>query len=131
WEFAIRQDGLTLPDAQLLAVQTADAGRRLPSFGGGAFSAPRRVSDIQALVPQVMEIIEQVRSPAFSVALAGRLVALLVLAAIGFYWLDRRRIEAALLSAKGIGPFGVASKAALEAVPPLAAASGAGWLAAG
>ncbi len=130
WEFPVRGKNLTFPEAETLAAQINHAQLQLPSFGGGAFSAPPRISQLESTVPQVGTTINQIRSPAYSVALAGRLVALLVLAAIGFYWLDRRRREAALYSAKGVGPFAIASKAALEMLIPLAAASVAGWFAA-
>ncbi len=130
WEFPVREAGLTMPGARVLAYQIAHAQLQIPGYNGGAFSAPPVLSEIESIVPQVAETIDQIRSPAFSVALAGRLVALLVLAAIGFYWLDRRRAEATLLASKGIGPFGIASKAGLEMILPLAAASVAGWAAA-
>ncbi len=127
WEFPLRERDLTLEQAQAVAAGTLDAQRQLQT---GPFFHPQTESDVQSVVPQVMSSLDQIRSPAASVALAGRLVALLVLAAVGVYWLDRRRTEAALLSAKGVGPFGIASKAALEVVLPLAAASVAGWFAA-
>jgi putative ABC transport system permease protein len=132
WEFPVRMTGLTLPAAERLSAQTAGAQQSLSSTLHGAtiFSQSQVRSDLQAVVPQVQATIDQIRSPAFSVALAGRIVALLVLAAIGFYWLDRRRTETTLFSAKGIGPFGISSKAALETVLPLALASVAGWFAA-
>jgi putative ABC transport system permease protein len=130
WEYPVRAKNMTFPEAQTLAAQINHAQLTLPSFGGGAFSAPPRISQIESVVPQVASTINQIRSPAFSVALAGRLVALLVLGAVGFYWLDRRRREAALYSAKGVGPFAIASKAVLEMLIPLAVASAAGWFAA-
>jgi putative ABC transport system permease protein len=128
WEFPIRDPrGITLEAAQAIAAGTLAAERQLQA---GPFFHPQSVSQIQSVVPQVMTSLDQIRSPAASVALAGRLVALLVLAAVGVYWLDRRRTEAALLSAKGVGPLGIASKASLEVVLPLAVASVAGWFAA-
>src|SRR5439155_27207207 len=64
-----------------------------------------------------------------TISLAGRLVALIVVAAAGIYWVDRRRTEVALLSAKGVGWAGLSAKVLLETAPLAALAAAGGWLA--
>lgn len=59
-------------------------------------------------------------------AVAGALVALLLVGAAGSYWADRRRQEVRLLAARGVGPAALGLKAALEMGPPAIAGGAAG-----
>src|SRR5438093_1500741 len=81
------------------------------------------------LVDQADATVDALRSPVWTISLAGRLVALLVIAGSGVYWVHRRRTEAALLAARGVGPVATAGKALLETIPVAIVASVAGWAA--
>jgi putative ABC transport system permease protein len=72
-------------------------------------------------------IVAAVRGAIGPVSSAGLAVALLLVAAAGSYWVDRRRREVALLAAKGVGPVAIALKAGLEMVVPAATGALAGW----
>ena len=93
-----------------------------------AFSS-RRVAD--SALPHLLERAELVRTSLKStvgpVAIAGVIVALLLVAAAGSFWAERRREEVALLVARGVGPAALTTKAVLEMLPALIAGSAAGW----
>lgn len=61
------------------------------------------------------------------VGVAGLAVALLLVAAAGSYWVDRRRREVRLLAAKGAGPAALGGKAVLETALPLLTGALGGW----
>jgi len=61
------------------------------------------------------------------VALAGVLVAVLLVGAAASFWVDQRRAELRLLGARGIGPAALAGKAVLELGLPALAGAAAGW----
>lgn len=64
------------------------------------------------------------------VALAGVLVAVLLVGAAASFWVDQRRTEVRLLGSRGVGPAGLAAKACLEMAIPTVAGATAGWAAA-
>jgi putative ABC transport system permease protein len=68
------------------------------------------------------------RGPVLPIALGGSLLALLLVAAAGSYWADRRGREVRLLSARGVGPAALALKALLELALPALAGTVVGWL---
>jgi putative ABC transport system permease protein len=77
------------------------------------------------------ELIESgLRGPVVPVAVAGALLALVLVAAAGSFWADRRATEVRLLAARGVGPVPLAGKAALELGLPALVGVGAGWAAA-
>jgi putative ABC transport system permease protein len=61
------------------------------------------------------------------VAVAGGLLALVLVAAAGSFWADRRANEVRLLAARGVGPVPLAGKAALELALPALVGSAVGW----
>jgi putative ABC transport system permease protein len=61
------------------------------------------------------------------VALAGVLVAVLLVGAAASFWVDQRRAELRLLGARGIGPPALAGKAVLELGLPALTGGAAGW----
>lgn len=61
------------------------------------------------------------------IAVAGCVVALLVVGAAAVYWVERRRVEVDVLVAHGVGPTALGVKALLEMAPAVVLAAGAGW----
>lgn len=77
---------------------------------------------------QRAELVESgLRGPVVPVAVAGALLALLLVAAAGSAWADRRATEVRLLAARGVGPAPLAGKAALELALPALAGAVLGW----
>ncbi len=74
------------------------------------------------------ELVESgLRGPVVPVAVAGALLALVLVAAAGSFWADRRATEVRLLAARGVGPGPLAGKAALELGLPALVGAVAGW----
>ncbi|MQA32699.1 FtsX-like permease family protein [Modestobacter roseus] len=69
------------------------------------------------------------RGPVIPVAVAGALLALVLVASAGSFWADRRATEVRLLAARGVGPVPLAGKAALELGLPALAGAALGWAA--
>ncbi|HKN51289.1 MAG TPA: ABC transporter permease, partial [Amycolatopsis sp.] len=61
-------------------------------------------------------------------AAAGALAGLVIAAAAGAFWVDRRRSELNVLSTRGVGPFALMGKAVLEVLGIVVLGTGAGWL---
>jgi putative ABC transport system permease protein len=77
------------------------------------------------------ELVESgLRGPVVPVAVAGALLALVLVAAAGSFWADRRAAEVRLLAARGVGPVPLAGKAALELGLPALVGAAVGWAAA-
>jgi putative ABC transport system permease protein len=106
------EQGRAQPPGQDLPVVQAVPNERLPK-------AVERAELIQS----------GLRGPVLPVAVAGGLLALVLVASAGSFWADRRAAEVRLLAARGVGPVPLAGKAALElGLPALAGAAG-GWAA--
>lgn len=69
-----------------------------------------------------------VRGAVLPTSVAGMLVSLLLVAGAGAYWAERRRQEAALLTARGVGPWALGAKAVLEMTLPAVVGAVLGWL---
>ncbi|MCZ2819006.1 hypothetical protein O2V63_01515 [Modestobacter sp. VKM Ac-2977] len=84
-------------------------------------------------LPDVLEraaLVESgLRGPVVPVAVAGALLALVLVASAGSFWADRRATEVRLLAARGVGPVPLAGKAALELGLPALAGAALGWAA--
>jgi putative ABC transport system permease protein len=84
-------------------------------------------------LPDVLEraaLIESgLRGPVVPVAVAGALLALVLVAAAGSFWAERRATEVRLLAARGVGPVPLAGKAALELGLPALVGAALGWAA--
>ena len=79
------------------------------------------------LIDRSQRLENGLRGPVFPTALAGTILAMLLVAAAGSYWADRRLREVRLLSSRGVGPGALALKAALELVIPAALGTVAGY----
>jgi putative ABC transport system permease protein len=137
WELPLR-GALSLPQSRqtagglpgLYAALTSGPGALFHARGQFATGDPGTLtirSELPFVVQRSAGIVAAVRGAILPVSSAGLAVALLLVAAAGSYWVDRRRREVALLAAKGVGPAAVALKAALEMVLPAAAGALAGW----
>jgi putative ABC transport system permease protein len=76
------------------------------------------------------QLIERgLQGPVIPVAIAGGLLALVLVASAGSDWADRRAAEVRLLAARGVGPGPLAGKAALELALPALVGAAVGWAA--
>jgi putative ABC transport system permease protein len=99
------------------------------SFGGSFFFG-RRDTEFRSAMPLVMREVERraatVEGPLRLLLIAGLGVAAAVVAAAAAFAVAGRRAEAALLHARGWGPFRFATKSTLEAAIPVALGAAAG-----
>lgn len=119
WEVPPK-DGLSVPRAEKL-VDHLDSLQHDPAFAErfGADDGVITHFALPATVEHAHTVAGQVRTTADTVGAASTAIALVAVAAAGFFWVDRRRGEVALLLAKGVSPGGLAFKAALESTLPL------------
>src|SRR5829696_2603914 len=140
WDLELA-DGVTLARAKDTVAGYQAARRAVAAAGGGlippeqaaAFNSPGVVvtaTQLPFLVQRSEAIVAAVSGAIGPVAIAGTGVALLLVAAAGSYWVDRRRVEVALLAARGVGPLAVAAKAVLEMALWVVLGGLLGWLAA-
>jgi putative ABC transport system permease protein len=128
-------DGLSLPRAEALSksLSRIDQDLRGPTRFAEEFGVDDGLTlhiGLPSTVDHAHLVTRQVRTTADTVGTAGTAIALVAVAAAGFFWVDRRRNEVALLLAKGVGPVGLATKAALEALLPVTVGAAAGTVAA-
>lgn len=131
WEYPLR-GRVTLPEAQSLGAAVGALGDKLrtqdPSSPYTIFGFPEVQTELTSVAEQATATVATVRGPVGTIAIAGRVVALLVIAAAGVYWVERRRVEVGLLNARGVGPVALATKVLLEAAVPVAASAAGGLL---
>jgi hypothetical protein len=135
WDFTFRPEALTLAEAR-------DLVRSLERFHtvlldesselGGAFLRANYNEPLSGWVTRAEAVVASIRGPVETVATAGRIVALLVVAAAGLFAVRRRRVEYTLLHARGVSPVRLGARAGVEAALPVAvgasAGLGLGWL---
>jgi putative ABC transport system permease protein len=135
WEFPLDKSALTLPQAEALEAHLGSIERRLDDPEGSALLAPFNFPDHFTVLPEIVDGARQtlagIESSVRFLSLAGMVVSLVMIAAAGVYSLRRRRVEATVLSARGVGSIAFGVKAALEAALPIAAGAALGWIAAG
>lgn len=126
WIAPIDTDGLTLSEGRLLVEQREQA------FAASGIANPFDRRGETGLLPEMVDrttlIIDGLRGPVIPIALGGSILALLLVAAAGSYWADRRVREVRLLSSRGVGPAALAGKAALELAIPAIIGTALGWL---
>ena len=134
WEYPLHTQGLTLHDAGDTAARLFGIQQALettgPQFFGSVTLASVSSPQLPGVVRLANETVDALRGSVQAISLAGWIVALLVLGAAGIYWVDRRRSEVAVLSAKGAGSAAIMVKVVLEALPVAIVAAGLGWYAA-
>lgn len=98
----------------------AATGARAPGDLAGSGTDDR----LATAVDRAAVIGSGLRGSVVPVAVAGGLLALVLVASAGSFWADRRAAEVRLLAARGMGPGPLAGKAALElALPALVGAA--------
>lgn len=137
WDFALEKERLTLPEARGFAGEFSairlsahdpldDLGRTLGSLD--QFGGLDVTSSLPSAIDNSEEAVAAIEGPVQLISLAGRLVALTVLAAAGLFAFTRRRVEARLLSAQGRTPWWQGAKASVEAALPAALGGALGWV---
>jgi FtsX-like permease family protein len=129
----VRPEGLTLEEAKPLGAGLqallASLGAANPFGGPGVvIGGARRTTTLPSLIDRADKTVISLRRSVDTVSLAGRLVALAVIAASGIYWVSRRRSEVALFSSRGVGMVGIGAKVFLEILPIAAVGAAGGWL---
>ncbi len=137
WEIPLDSSELSLADARAVSDELGRLGEALRTEGDPLFElfVCRRClrgirTEYSTGMPGAVAAAEAsaatVRGPVDLLANAGSLVALLVVAAVGAFALARRRVETAVLFARGTGPGSTGARLALEAVLPVLAGTVAG-----
>ncbi|HEV7653864.1 MAG TPA: hypothetical protein VGP36_03885 [Mycobacteriales bacterium] len=126
WSAAIDPATARAADAATVAAAIQGAGPEVFSTAGvvGTYVDLDTLAGAAARATQVRGALADATRPA---AYAAVLVALLLVAAAGGYWAERRAGEVRLLAARGIGPPGLAGKAVLEMIGPAVAGTLIGW----
>ncbi|MEU2350487.1 hypothetical protein [Modestobacter sp. NPDC049651] len=121
-------DTLTAARARdLVAAQDRAQARAETLVGGTRYAQTNpRLADA---VDRAQLVRNGLRGPVVPVAVAGGLLALVLVASAGSFWADRRATEVRLLAARGVGPGPLAGKAALELGLPALAGAALGWAA--
>jgi len=115
---------LSATDARRL-VQEQERAQGLPPFA--AQFEPGRNERLPEALTRAETIERGLQGPVLPVAVAGALLALVLVAAAGSFWADRRANEVRLLAARGVGPLPLAGKAALELGLPALVGAAVGW----
>ncbi|MFF5986562.1 ABC transporter permease [Prauserella flavalba] len=89
---------------------------------GGAFT-----SSLADKVNRSELVLAALTGTVVPLAAAGTVAGLVIAAAAGAFWADRRRAELAVLSARGVGPVALGGKAALETAGAVVLGAVAGW----
>ena len=138
WDFPLPLPDPTVPEAEKIAAAferiRLEARDPLATVGRALTGLTLFGSlDIHSSLPNALkntdETVTAIEGPVRLISLAGRLVALAVIAAAGLFAHTRRRVEARLLSAQGRTPWWQGSKAGAEAVFPAALGGIVGWAA--
>jgi putative ABC transport system permease protein len=115
---------LSVTDARALL---ADQDRAQVAAVQGDPVQPATNQRLADAVDRAQTIERGLQGPVLPVAIAGGLLALVLVAAAGSFWADRRATEVRLLAARGVGPVPLAGKAALELALPALVGSAVGW----
>jgi putative ABC transport system permease protein len=129
WEFPLADRSPTLEQARSLDRKLGALQARLES--GAVLNCGQLRCATATLIPTVIgeteEEVSALRGPADLLATAGTLVALAVVAAAGAFLVARRRHEVALLHARGMSPWALAGKTAIETSLPILAGTVVGF----
>ena len=121
WEVPVDPDGVTSTSAAV-SLDRQDAAFLEASNASGDDDRFWSVQgeELGMLIERSQRLENGLRGPVIPTAVAGTILAMLLVAAAGSYWADRRLREVRLLSSRGVGPGALAVKAALELLIPAA-----------
>jgi len=126
WQVPIRIEGLTVADAyraaETIEETSVDIERRLGEALGEDLTGFELALDSELLpvTERVRSQMEALQTSIFPLAAVVLLASVGLLGAAGSYWVERRRTELELLSTLGVPPAGIAVKAGLELLLPVA-----------
>jgi putative ABC transport system permease protein len=107
---------------------------RMASAADGSVLSPDAhvdfVSTLSGLVDRSRLVSSALTGTVVPLGAAGALAGLVIAAAAGSFWVDRRRSELAVLSTRGVGPWALMGKAVLELAAVVVLGAALGWLAA-
>ena len=131
WDLYPAPGRLTLPRADRLAAQVraveSTAGDPLGELGRHRLTTS---SPIGAAVERAHATADALRGPVESITLAGRLLAMVLVASAGVFAVRRRRAEVMVLIAQGVGGLPIGARSIVEAALPVAVGGALGYLAA-
>ncbi|MCA0144408.1 FtsX-like permease family protein [Blastococcus sp. LR1] len=125
-----RTADLTVEVARGLVAEQQRAARAVPEGKATTLLGAGENEQLDAAVERAELVEAGLRGPVVAVAAAAAVLALVLVAASGGFWADRRSAEVRLLAARGAGPGALAGKAALELLAPALVGAAVGWLAA-
>lgn len=131
WEFPLPAGRRTLEGARALSSAVYAINDRMSdptSQVGAAFAAATFDSPLPSWVSQSGETLTSISGPVRSLSLTGQLVAIAALAGSGIFALRRRRVEYDLLVARGLSPWRLGLRSAIEMLVPTALGATTGWL---
>jgi putative ABC transport system permease protein len=131
WDLYPAPGRLTLPRADRLVAQVraveSTAGDPLGELGRHRLTTS---SPVATAVERAHATADALRGPVESITLAGRLLAMVLVAAAGVFAVRRRRAEVTVLIAQGVGGLPIGARSIVEAALPLAVGGALGYLAA-
>lgn len=130
WEFRLPERPTSIEEAQALRSQLGRFRARLESANldvGAAFPRSNLDEPYSGWLSSARQISDSVAGPVNALVLAARVLALVVLAGSGVFMMRRRRVELAVLNARGVGPVRLGGRTMAEVVPPVALGALAGW----
>lgn len=120
WFAPVDPSTLTIDKARGLLERERIAAR---NTGGIAM-----VSELDTIADRAAAARDGLSGPVVAVTIAGTIVALLLVAAAGGYWAERRSSEVRLLVSRGVSPAALGVKALLEMAPAVLIGLAGGWL---
>ena len=139
WEFPVEGEGLTMPEAEALEQRLNQFQTEIsnPDSKLGQALFPQRMyrriayaSSMSTVVTGAKQTVSGIQAPVELLSSAGSLVAIAVIAAAAAFAMARRRVEATLLYARGMSPFSIGLKTALESLLPVVVGTALGLAAA-
>lgn len=132
FEMAVDVEGLTTAEAAPVVAGLSEfrgelgTERAATAYPGGS----QTDSALGGHLGRADLVVDALTGTVVPLAMAGMLAGLVIAAAAGAFWVERRRTELTVLSARGVGPAALAGKAVLEAASAVAVGSVLGWTAA-
>jgi putative ABC transport system permease protein len=131
WEFLLPSPPVSIQEAERLRGVLLGFGAPLSdqsSEVGAAFTAVGFTEPLSGWLDLTNDVIDQIGPPVRALMLAVVVLALAVLGGAGVFVVRRRRVEYALLDARGVALWRIAGRTVGEVLLPVALGVGLGWL---